>query len=343
MRAKPLDALGRRKKGSRNPYNDKSIEETERDLWILLILAEFRYCRTHFIFELIPPEIRGTWYSFQKRIGRLFDRKNTRHGGSYINWPQHQKQPGGAHLSVPAIWELTPAGYAALNESIDNVQRFYGRHMIGANRQLIHSMMAWDTIASLKIGVQNHPSAEWVGWSDILKRASKQTQESKQPFAFPVDTSHTFPSGKTEPLKYTIVPDSTPLGFRYSTGAHRFCVIEAENENQVDASNFKVSSFLKKFLAYRDIAKKGTIHRQLGLQKFYVLVVTGSDLHKRNMMRLIERETNGAGSELFLFKTIPLLGGKIRPMPEMWSTPWKRAGKPDFYLCTPSGEAPNLT
>lgn len=341
MRAKPLDALGRRKKGSRAP-DERELVLTDRDIATFRILAEFRYARTHFIHQLLPEDVRGSWYKFHKRVGFLFNRKKTLHGGPYIDWAQSQRQPGGAHLSVPAIWELTAAGHAALGESVDNVQRFYGRHMTGANRQLIHSMMAWDTLASLKVGVNADPNTEWLSWSDILAKAPQSTQESKQPFVLPVDTSYTFPSGKTEPLKFNIVADSTPFGFRYSTGQFRFCLIEAENENQVNASNFKVSSFLKKFLAYRDIAKKGTMLKQLGIPRFYVLIVTGSDLHKRNMMRLIERETDGAGSDLFLFKTIPLLGGKIRPMPEMFTTPWQRAGKPDFYLCTPSGEAPNL-
>jgi hypothetical protein len=67
------------------------------------------------------------------------------------------------------------------------------------------------------------------------------------------------------------------------------------------------------------------------------LVVTSSQARIDTMKDLILRETNGKGVRYIAFYKIPVMESlePSKPMPEMFTQPWQRAGHPDLFLNEP--------
>ena len=97
------------------------------------------------------------------------------------------------------------------------------------------------------------------------------------------------------------------------------------------------TSFLKKILAYREIATHQLYKSHLGLPNLLVLTVTTVERHKDHMMSVL-REMSG-GSTAFLFKAITGLGAfdtKPAPTAAILTEPWERVGHPAFSIADPS-------
>lgn len=334
-------------RGHRRPTG-AFVELTDRVLDILEVLDRERLIRTRHLYELLPEERRGSYKSFQRLMTRLYHETNTDYGGAYVDWPKSQKLPGGAHLSLPSMWRESAAGKRALaahRAHAHNISRLYSQGSPKANRQLTHSMMAWDTRHSLQIGVKRDPLAGFIDWPRILANAPQKTQQLPIPFAIEVHVKHKFfLGGKEDEKTFSMMADTPPMGFEYYVQKenneietlYRFVDVEAENENQVDASDFESSSFLKKFLADQVIVANDMYLTQFNVPNLIRLFVSGSDLHLRNCRKVLLRETGGEGSLRHCFKRIPTLSRKIIPMPDLWTTPWDRAGYPPLRLSNPT-------
>jgi hypothetical protein len=60
------------------------------------------------------------------------------------------------------------------------------------------------------------------------------------------------------------------------------------------------------------------------------------------MKDLIVRETKGKGAAYVAFAIIPVLEDPFKaakPMPELFSQGWQRAGHPDLFLSSPTAKA----
>ena len=60
------------------------------------------------------------------------------------------------------------------------------------------------------------------------------------------------------------------------------------------------------------------------------------------MKELIMRETKGKGCAYIAFAIIPVLEDPFKtakPMPELFSQGWQRAGHPDLFLNSPTAKA----
>ena len=114
----------------------------------------------------------------------------------------------------------------------------------------------------------------------------------------------------------------------------RFFSLEAEHTNQVDCNNLKKTSFLKKFLAIKYIMDNKLHTKQWGIPNLITLVVTSSQARIDTMKAIVMRETNGKGCSYVAFYKIPVIEQleASKPMPEMYTTGWQRAGYPDLRL-----------
>jgi hypothetical protein len=73
-------------------------------------------------------------------------------------------------------------------------------------------------------------------------------------------------------------------------------------------------------------------------------VVTSSQARIDTMRELIMRESKGKGCAYIAFAVIPVLEDPFKaakPMPELYTQGWQRAGHPDLFLNSPTAKAAN--
>jgi hypothetical protein len=156
------------------------------------------------------------------------------------------------------------------------------------------------------------------------------------PMELPCQISFTFPRSKTtHRSSKPLIPDAV-FGVEYKpTKSFRFFVIEADrNHEPVMRNNLSQTSYLRKILQYREIAK-GTYKAQWGLPNLLVLNVTTSGTHMQNIMSLVSKLSDGKGASYLLFKTMPSLASLEKaPVPDacMLTEPWSRAGFDPFEI-----------
>jgi len=189
-----------------------------------------------------------------------------------------------------------------------------------------------ETIVSLEIG----HTGKMIWWPEIAGRLKEPHR------SIPVHIEHQFENGrKTADFDY-FNDSNGPFGILHQDGNARFLSLEAEHTNQVDCSNLTKTSFLKKYLAIRYIMEKKLHTKQWGTANLMTLVVTSSQARIDTMKELIMRESNGKGCSYIAFAVIPVLEDPFKPakpMPELYSQGWQRAGHPDLFLNSPTAKS----
>ena len=309
----------------------KRIELTERDIELLKLLSRYHYLRSNFLYAFLGGNSETR---FKERLGDLY------HDGRYINRPEQQWQFANCRY-MPVIYQLDDGGEQVLRErgllSSDSPLLKKGR--MGAYRQFAHQLMICDCLASIELGVRQNQGLRFISWQEIIARAPEKTRGLHNPFEIPVSISHTFPrNGHTHRADIKIVPDGL-FGLEYTRDgqkAYRFFALEADrNTLPVTRSDLHQTSYLKKILAYRQIAAQNIYKAHLGLPNFIVLTVTTAEQHMRNIMALVEELAHEGRSKLFLFKTMSSVGDFKRapaPTPHMLTAAWQRVGYEAFYI-----------
>ena len=306
----------------------KRLELTARDIEIFKMLQRYRYLRSTFLYAFVGGKNETR---FKERLGALF------HDGRYINRPKEQWQFAGARYA-PAVYELDRAGEAVLVELGIRGSRAVST---SSHSQFAHTLMIAETLASIELGARAAGNVRLIGADEIIASAPEAAEKARSPLALPVSITHTFPRDRTESAVFDLIPDAL-FGLAYSepggTKSYRFFALEAERENRVAASSLKQTSFLKKVLAYRDIAARETYRAQLGVPNLVVLVVTGSLARIETMKKTIMDVTAGKGSGMFLFRPMPSLADPFKaavPATDLFSGPWLRAGYSNFVIDRP--------
>jgi hypothetical protein len=301
----------------------RRIEISARDIELFKILARYRYLRSTFLYAFLggASETR-----FKERLGDLY------HEGGYIDRPKQQWQFANCR-STPIIYELGEAGARVLRDmgAAETDSVLFGQDRRGPCRQFLHAVMICDILGSIEIGVRNDPALRLISWPEILAKAPEKTLRMAKPFELSVSISYTFPkTGKTEQAHTKVVPDAL-FGLEYQTGeqkSYRFFALEADRATMpVVRGNLRQTSYLKKILAYREVAARKLYQTQLGIPNLLVLTVTTSDRHQDTIMQIVQEVTRG--SRMFLFKTMTSLGGvQSAPSPasQVLTSPWQRAG-----------------
>lgn len=316
----------------RRESSGKRIELSPRDIEIFVLLARYRYLRSNFLFAFVGGRHETR---FKERLGALY------HDGRYINRPAEQWQFAHARYS-PAIYELDQRGADIMKQYGLAAGTSLRRAPVGESRQFSHALMICDTLASIELGVRAQGTARFIPPAEILRNAPDAARSAPQPFALPVRIAHTFArAGKTHTASFQLVPDAVfGVEYHHSDGSkrYRFFALEAERSNRVNATNLAQTSYLKKALAYRHIAASRMHETQLGLPNLMVLTVTPTRARIETMKALLMDITGGKGSGMFLFQDIPVLGEMFKappPFPQLFTTPWTRAGHADFWINQP--------
>jgi len=322
--------LARRRRYRRQPTG-KRIELVPRDIELFKLLARYRYLRSTTLFRFLGGRSENR---FKKRLGDLY------HEGRYLDRPPEQWQAFDARYA-PAIYALGRRGYEVLAELglLDGLEPAAVRRAgLGAGRQFAHALMVYDTLAEIELRTRARPGLRFVPWREIFERAPAAARAARNPMALPVTLTHRFrASGPSRRASFHLAPDAI-FGIEYTMGQeqlYRFFALEAERSNRIAGGDLAQTSFLKKALAYLEIAESQAYRHRLGLPNLSVLVVAPSDARVQRMLDLLGELTQGQGSGLFLFRAVPVLGWP-RQGPqsdtELLTAPWRRAGRDDFRI-----------
>jgi hypothetical protein len=287
------------------------------DLVIFRLLNRYRYLPINFI-----AEHTGLSYGYLKTRLDLLARKPNK----FLNRPEKQRAQPNANYRF-LIYELAFRGETVLKDGL----LYSNEPRLGDETLFAHSLMVSETIASLDIAAPN-----MIWWPEIAARLKEPHR------SIPVRIEHQFDKVK-KTAEFEYFNDSNgPFGIRYADGTVRFLSLEAEHTNQVDCSNLTKTSFLKKYLAIRYIMENKLHTKQWGIPNLITLVVTSSQARIDTMKDLIMRETNGKGCPYIAFAIIPVLEDPFKsakPMPELYTHGWQRAGHPDLFLNSPTAKA----
>jgi hypothetical protein len=321
----------KRRSRMRRISSGKRIELTERDIELFKLLNRYHYLRSNFLHALLGGNSETR---FKERLGHLY------HDGRYINRPEQQWQFANCRY-MPVVYELDDRGEQVLRERglIYNDSPLLKKGRMGAYRQFAHELMICDCMASIELGVRQDQSLRFISWQAIIAKAPESTRKLDNPFAIPVSISHTFPrTGATQRADIKVVPDGL-FGLEYAddgSKAYRFFALETDRNTQpVARSDLHQSSYLRKILAYRQIATQNIHKSHLGLPNLLVLTVTTNEPHMANIMSLVKELAHEGKSKLFLFKTMSSVGDfKKAPEPtaHMLADAWQRVGHEAFRI-----------
>jgi hypothetical protein len=302
----------------------KRIELTARDVELFKLLYRYQYLRSDFLYAFLGGESHTR---FKQRLGQLY------HDGRFINRPEQQWQFANCRC-MPLVYELDVRGEQVLRDHglLVHDSPLLKKGRMGAYRQFPHQLMICDCLASIELGVRQHPSLRFISWQEILAKTPAQTRALDNPFAIPVTIAHAIGSAGTHRAEVKSVPDGL-FGLEYVFAGqklYRFFALEADrNTIPIKRSNLRQTSYLRKILAYRQIVAQEIHRTHLALPNLLVLTVTTSEQHMKNIIGLVKELATEGRSTLFLFKTMSSLGDFQKapaPTPHLITDPWHRVG-----------------
>jgi hypothetical protein len=286
------------------------------DIVIFRLLQRYRYLPIDFIVAHT-----GLSYSYLKHRLDVLARKPNK----FLHRPEKQQvQPNANYRFL--IYELGTKGETVLKDHL----LYSEEPRLGDEHLFAHSLMVSETIVSLDVAAKS-----MIWWPEIAGRLKEPHR------SIPVHIEHQFDKVK-KTADFDYYNDSNgPFGIRYDDGTARFLSLEAEHTNQVDCNNLTKTSFLKKYLAIRYIMENDLHKKHWGLPNLITLVVTSSQARIDTMKTLIMRETKDKGCPYIAFAIIPVLEDPFtaaKPMPELFTQGWQRAGQPDLFLNSPTAK-----
>lgn len=299
-----MDAISpsivRRRSRMQRQATCKTIELSARDHSVFDVLSRYRYMRSTYLHAFAGG---ASQTRFVERLGALY------HDGAYIDRPAAQWECADARAR-PAVYELAKRG-----EEILRSQPGYVTADKTGSGPFRHALLSCEVVASIELAIRETEGVRFVPWREIQARSGSALSLAARVNGSPV----------------TIIPDAL-FGIEYrvnGAAAYRFFALEVERCNSIERGNLAQTSWMKKILAYRDIAARKT-YAALCIPNLMILAVSTSQVHLKHMHKAVLDATGGQGSSIFLFRSIQ--DGSTRPMPELFTHPWERAGRAPFHI-----------
>lgn len=287
------------------------------DIVIFRLLNRYRYLPLDFI-----QAYTGLSYSYL--VHRLDDL--ARKPNKFLDRPEAQRSQPNANYRF-MIYELADRGETALKDAM----LYSEEPRLGDKKFFGHSLFVSEPLASLEIG---NPG-DMIWWPEIASRLQNPHRY------IPVHIEHQFENHR-ETADFDYCNDSNgAFGIRYPDGTARFLSLEAERTTDVDVKTLKKTSFLKKLLAIMHIMEHKLYAKHWGLPNLIHLVVCQSQARVDTRKNLILKLTNGKGLPYIAFAVFPAIEDltAAKPMPELFTQGWQRAGYPDLFLNSPTAKA----
>lgn len=300
----------------------RAVRITPYVLSVLELLQRFRYLPSTYIHALIGG---GETY-YKDVLTRLFHER-------YIGRPAASWAAANARYR-PAVYELLEKGEQALKE--------HGRwrRRLKTGNSFPHELMVCLIQASFELGSREH-GLQLIKAQDILDhpKCPLHTRHAKHPWAIPI--SFNYNNGReTRYIEQFVETDGEFFGLARVHAAGRTTIIfpgfEADRRTEpLEPEAYERSSIKKKLLALRKIASSGVYQSRFGMPNAIVPFVTINETHMRSIMQVVERITDGKGSKLFLFRSLPSFATFEHFPPatgHMISEPWLRVGHSPYHI-----------
>jgi len=320
---KTHDTLQRRRRDRRSPTG-KRVTPQQRDLIWFQKIHEHGPLPSSYLHGF-TEHLRRSEKRARDRLTDLFHEDRTPHRGAYLNRPWQQFDTFDARYQEN-VYDLTPAAEAALKE-----HELWSDHAAAASGTWKHRHMVACITASIELASLKDPDVTYIPQQSILQRADAVLRYPV-PYENPV-------TKKTETKD--LIPDAL-FGLQYGQGrlaSYRIFVVEADRATEPSrSSKFNRKSHLRTLLQYRAYIGGGLYKDHLGLTAgMMVLNVTTSEATMARMIALTE-ELSGKGNTYLCFRTSDQFGRYFkppRPMEELMTGEWQRAGYPPFRIDRP--------
>lgn len=134
----------------------------------------------------------------------------------------------------------------------------------------------------------------------------------------------------------TFTPDHPVFALRFADKTVPIVGFETDRGGEnIKLTKAGKTSVMRHILCYNELDQKNAFvgRYKLPSRKYFVLIQTSTETHKRNIMRQAEERIGK--SEIFLFKVTPKwarFGTRKPPTDELLTTPWERMGHPPVVL-----------
>ena len=142
--------------------------------------------------------------------------------------------------------------------------------------------------------------------------------------------------------QHDLIPDAM-FGLEYDEAGRKsyiFYLVEADRGTEpLKVKNLARKSYLRSIQQYRKLIGGKHYKAHFGLNAgLLVLNVTTSEERMKNLIELVAESSDSGCNTYMLFQTAPLFGTYFKPpkpIPDLLTGPWYRAGHAPFYLNQP--------
>lgn len=289
-----LETLTRRSRMRRAPTG-KRLVLGERDFDIFGLLYQLSMLRSVDLIALIKPRSEKR---FIERLGHLY------HDGGFIDRPSQQWEHGKA-LQQPVTYSLRPEGRAAFEEHGPLPHRLILSHRRQPGHripQFRHALGTSVALARIVVDMADAEDQRIVSIEEIKARIKDRDGGSSSILSIPV----TIPHSKFNPsnaIHTSIVPDAL-YGIAYGhngSAGYRFFAVENEHKSPLKRSGMKLSSTLKKLIAYQTALRSGSFRTTLGIPNLFPHFVARDVDHRAQIEKLATEVLTPDEINLFRF------------------------------------------
>jgi hypothetical protein len=297
--------------------NDKRQTATDRDASII-----------HYIFETGPTKSSAIQKLFfqgnGKRACQRVLMRLARRG--FLYKPGQQRERENANYT-DMIYEITAFGRETLlkRNIISQAQNdWYARlHTRGRYLNFWHQVYGADVMASIRIGLKDHPKIRFISLYDILAFAPPETQARKSPLLIDLPNGLKLAPDDFFGLSYAAVGEAPQYMF-YA----REDDLANEPAKRIHSTG---SSFYEKLLKYKAALEGGHIHKHFGITApVVILTATTSKRHLETILGHLA-PMQGKWREHLAFQSTP------------WLDPFKRPETIACLRCSGKGESAGKT
>jgi hypothetical protein len=297
----------------------KAHRITRNDVAVLELLQRYRYLPSNYIAALLG----WTGEYYKDVLTKL------RHEAGLIECPNASWSAANARYR-PAVYCLTKKGEGLLRD------RGLFVHRPKTGHEFNHELMVCLIEASFALGAKEN-NLQIITAQDILDHPNcpRSMRFEKHPWRVPVSFKYDH-----HQVEQVVESDGDFFGLARVVDGERTAILfpgfEADRRTEpLEPDDYDRPSIKKKFLAYREIAKQRLYKNRYGLPNAIIAFITINEAHKKSLMRVVDKITEGHGSKLFIFKSIPNFASfESFPPPagHMVSEPWDRVGHPPYDI-----------
>lgn len=259
-----MGAISARRSRYKRQPSGKRIRVGDSDIAILAALHRFRYLTSKDLVAYIKPK---SGKRFVERLGDLF------HDAVLVDRPQSQSLHQGISF-IPMVYALSRRGYWLLKENNQLPKRAVMQTIPNAQSpQFAHALAISQALCQAEFETHANEHQRFVPIEEIAERQRNKGKQFKLEFSATIPRSQYNSDG---PLKTKVRPDGL-YGIEYTeTGKplYRFFAIEVERTSPKRRSSLKLSSTLKKQLAYEVAIKTGSYKDVLGVPNLTLQIVS---------------------------------------------------------------------